>query len=136
MGKPFLPFEQLLAVLPAASRKLLPSAYQDLMTNPKSDVIDYYPENFETDLNGKKQEWEAVVLIPFIEENKLINAMKPCWEHLSEEEKHRNTHGPMYQYDYSEVNTGPVDSVNVSLPSIPNIYCTEKKVSRSDVSVL
>ena len=33
-----------------------------------SPVIDFYPDTFPTDLNGKKQEWEAVTLIPFIEE--------------------------------------------------------------------
>ena len=59
---------QLLAVLPAASKSHLPAAYHDLMTSEKSKVIDYYPPNFETDLNGKKQDWEAVVLIPFIDE--------------------------------------------------------------------
>lgn len=68
MGSPFLPFEQLLAVLPAASKELLPKAYHNLMLSPDSKLIEYYPENFETDLNGKKQEWEAVVLIPFIDE--------------------------------------------------------------------
>lgn len=57
-----------MAVLPAASKEHLPAAYHDLMTSPDSKVIDYYPINFETDLNGKKQEWEAVVLIPFIDE--------------------------------------------------------------------
>ena len=33
-----------------------------------SPIIDYYPTEFRTDLNGKQQEWEAVVLIPFIQE--------------------------------------------------------------------
>ena len=33
-----------------------------------SPIIDYYPKNFKTDLNGKQHEWEAVVLIPFIKE--------------------------------------------------------------------
>ncbi len=33
-----------------------------------SPIIDYYPTSFRTDLNGKQQEWEAVVLIPFIDE--------------------------------------------------------------------
>lgn len=33
-----------------------------------SEIIDYYPADFKTDLNGKQQEWEAVVLIPFIDE--------------------------------------------------------------------
>lgn len=38
------------------------------MTNPNSKIIEYYPNEFQTDLNGKRQEWEAVVLIPFIDE--------------------------------------------------------------------
>lgn len=54
--------------MPAASQSLLPMAYHELMTSNKSKIIDYYPNNFETDKNGKKQEWEAVVLIPFIDE--------------------------------------------------------------------
>ena len=39
-----------------------------LMVTDSSPVKDYYPVDFETDLNGKLQEWEAVVLIPFIDE--------------------------------------------------------------------
>lgn len=59
---------QLLAVLPAASKHLLPSPFHDLMTDEDSPIVHYYPVHFETDLNGKKNSWEAVVLIPFIDE--------------------------------------------------------------------
>lgn len=38
------------------------------MTQDTSPVIDFYPVDFHTDLNGKQQDWEAVVLIPFIDE--------------------------------------------------------------------
>ena len=38
------------------------------MTTDSSPVIDFYPIKFDTDLNGKQQDWEAVVLIPFIDE--------------------------------------------------------------------
>lgn len=38
------------------------------MTSEESPIIEYYPTEFKTDLNGKQQEWEAVVLIPFIDE--------------------------------------------------------------------
>ena len=38
------------------------------MLDENSPVIDFYPADFELDLNGKQQEWEAVVLIPFIDE--------------------------------------------------------------------
>ena len=72
LGTPFLPFEQLLAVVPAASRQLLPKPFQNLMIMEQSEIIEYYPVNFKTDLSGKQQEWEAVVLIPFIDEQKLL----------------------------------------------------------------
>lgn len=38
------------------------------MTDDYSLIKKYYPMDFQTDLNGKKQEWEAVVLVPFIDE--------------------------------------------------------------------
>ncbi|KAF5282795.1 hypothetical protein FQR65_LT02792 [Abscondita terminalis] len=101
LGEPFKPYEQLLAVLPAASKTLLPEPYHNLMTDEESLIKDYYPEDFKTDLNGKKQEWEAVVLIPFIDENILLKAMEPCNKLLNPEEKQRNSHGPMLVYEYT-----------------------------------
>ncbi|XP_072264021.1 5'-3' exoribonuclease 1 [Pyxicephalus adspersus] len=98
LGKPFMPFEQLLAVLPAASKDLLPQAYQSLMISQDSPIIDYYPQDFKTDLNGKQQEWEAVVLIPFIDETRLLEAMEPCNKRLTEEEKNRNRHSECFVY--------------------------------------
>ncbi|XP_015189014.1 PREDICTED: 5'-3' exoribonuclease 1 isoform X2 [Polistes dominula] len=102
LGEPFQPFQQLLAVLPPYSRKLLPEPLQSLLVEEESPIIDYYPSDFKTDLNGKKQDWEAVVLIPFIDEKLLTNAMKPYYEKLTEEERERNKHGPMYMYSYDK----------------------------------
>ena len=45
------------------------------MYDVNSPILDFYPTDFEQDLNGKKQEWEAVVKIPFIDENRLLKAM-------------------------------------------------------------
>ena len=59
------------------------------MCNDSSPIIDFYPEDFESDLNGKQQEWEAVVLIPFIDEKRLLEAMEPFMPHLSPDEKRR-----------------------------------------------
>ena len=57
------------------------------MVNEDSPVKDFYPVDFETDLNGKQMEWEAVVLIPFIDEVRLLQAMKPCSIYLNDEVK-------------------------------------------------
>ncbi|XP_002730377.1 5'-3' exoribonuclease 1-like [Saccoglossus kowalevskii] len=102
IGRPFKPFEQLLAVLPAASGELLPKPFQSLMIMDNSPIIEYYPVDFDTDLNGKQQDWEAVVLIPFIDEKCLLDAMAPLNNILTDEEKRRNSHGPHLLYTYDK----------------------------------
>lgn len=71
---------------------------QGLMVKETSPILEYYPPDFETDLNGKQQEWEAVVLIPFINEDRLLAAMATHLEGLSAEAKARNMHGPCVWY--------------------------------------
>lgn len=95
LSQPFQPFEQLLAVLPEASADCLPKPLQELMSSDpaKSMIHDFYPASFETDLNGKRNDWEAVVLIPFIEEKRLLDAIESKRNRLTREENLRNTHG-------------------------------------------
>ncbi|RVE42242.1 hypothetical protein evm_013101 [Chilo suppressalis] len=134
LGEPFKPFEQLLAVLPAASKHLLPAPFHDLMTDEDSPIVHYYPINFETDLNGKRNSWEAVVLIPFIDETNLLSAMTPCYERLTDEELKRNTHGPMLVYNWSPANQGTVNAPQY-FPPITNCYAIENKVWRNELDV-
>lgn len=60
VGKPFRPFEQLMGVFPAASRTHIPEAFQSLMIEETSEIIDFYPEDFHVDMNGKKVSGIAV----------------------------------------------------------------------------
>ncbi|OKL64303.1 5'-3' exoribonuclease 2 [Talaromyces atroroseus] len=92
-GKPFRPFEQLMGVLPASSNHAIPEIFHDLMSDPNSEIIDFYPEDFPVDLNGKKFAWQGVVLLPFIDENRLLAAMEKKYPHLSPDEQARNTVG-------------------------------------------
>ena len=93
LGQPFHPYEQLMGVLPDRSKKIVPTVYHELMTSPDSPIIDFYPRDFELDMNGKKMDWEAVVKIPFIDEKRLLAAMEPKNKLLSESEKTRNEFG-------------------------------------------
>ena len=92
-GKPFRPFEQLMGVLPAASRHTLPKVFHPLMTDEDSEIIEFYPEDFVVDLNGKKFAWQGVALLPWIDENKLLSAMQKVYPKLTTEEATRNSVG-------------------------------------------
>ncbi|KAF7558379.1 hypothetical protein G7046_g5785 [Stylonectria norvegica] len=84
------PFEQLMSVLPAGSRDALPEVFHDLMLNEDSEIIDFYPEDFEVDLNGKKMAWQGVALLPFIEMPRLLSAVQAKYPLLSPEDTARN----------------------------------------------
>ncbi|CUM55403.1 uncharacterized protein AC631_03249 [Debaryomyces fabryi] len=100
-SKPFKPFEQLMAVLPARSRKLMPLVYRPLMTDPHSPIIDFYPHEVDIDKNGKSAPWEAVVLLSFVDENRLIDALKPIEAQLSPEELKRNSIGKDIEFIFN-----------------------------------
>ncbi|XP_054164926.1 5'-3' exoribonuclease 1-like [Oppia nitens] len=132
MGRPFKPFEQLLAVLPAASKELLPKAYESLVTSPNSPLIDFYPEEFETDQNEKQQSWEAVVLIPFIDEKLLLDATKSVDKKLTADEARRNRHGPHLIFTYCEQSLPPYVSPNRSI--FPDIVVNHSQYVECDIN--
>lgn len=126
LGQPFKPFQQLMGVLPDRSKKIVPEAYHELMTSPESPIIDFYPRDFELDMNGKKMDWEAVVKIPFIEERRLLGAMATKDPLLTENEKARNSFGVSLKFTYSQ----DLDFIYPSslpgiFPDLPHCRCVE-----------
>ncbi|QLQ82024.1 hypothetical protein HG537_0G02780 [Torulaspora globosa] len=89
-GEPILPYEQLMSVLPAASGHTLPPIFRPLMSDPDSDIIDFYPTEFPIDMNGKKMSWQGIALLPFIESKRLLRVVRDQYRHLSDYEKSRN----------------------------------------------
>eukprot|EP00039_Didymoeca_costata_P013389 m.203123 g.203123 ORF g.203123 m.203123 type:complete len:1076 (+) comp15756_c1_seq1:222-3449(+) len=92
LGKPFSPFEQLMSVFPAASKFVLPPKFQELMEED-SPIAEFYPRTFQLDLNGKRRLWQAVVLLPFIDEAKLLKYVKPLEDELTGADFKRNSLG-------------------------------------------
>ncbi|XP_055042137.2 5'-3' exoribonuclease 2 [Misgurnus anguillicaudatus] len=91
--KPFKPLEQLMGVFPAASGNFLPTTWRALMSNPESSIIDFYPDDFAIDLNGKKYAWQGVALLPFVDERRLRAALEDVYPDLTSEEERRNSLG-------------------------------------------
>ncbi len=126
LDQPFRPFQQLMGVLPDRSKKIVPTVYWDLMTNPESPIIDFYPRDFELDMNGKKMEWEAVVKIPFIEEKRLLSAMAPKDAMLSDDETKRNEFGVSLSFSYApDKDFTYASSLPGVFPDLEHCHCVE-----------
>ncbi len=104
IGTPFPSLAQLLSVLPPQSADLLPPALGELMLHPSSPLIEYYPNDFTTDPNGKRQAWEAIVQVPFIDGKLLLNTVEQILEKdeekklLSPSERRRNRPGKVHYF--------------------------------------
>lgn len=130
-----------MGVFPAASSSHVPEPWAVLMSDPvsldmihishihfqarlysllihlqKSTIIDFYPEDFKIDLNGKKFAWQGVALLPFVDEKRLFKALEPYYSCLTEAE--------------SELNNLDLDQFFVII--FPSFFVTEKRNVRGD----
>lgn len=124
LSKPCLPFELLLAILPAESKELLPKAYHKLMTDPTSKLAEYF-------VNGI----ESYRLNRWIDDKKLIEAMNECNDDLTESEHKRNVHGPMLQYDYTPIDQGPLIDSPFGHVGTAHTFFIETPVARDEIHV-
>ncbi len=94
LGAPLDPFDQLMGCMPPSQAHHLPEPYRPLMLDPNSPIIDFYPNSFVVDMNGKRWPWEAVTLLPFIDSDRLIEATSNLDKsQLSRDELDRNSPG-------------------------------------------
>jgi 20S proteasome subunit beta 5 len=128
-GSPLSPFEQLLGCMPPSQAHHLPEPYRWLMLDPQSPIIDFYPKTFTVDMNGKRWPWEAVVLLPFIDSKRLLDASSTVdVSILSQDERDRNSKGTtvvmMHDPAHEEV-----------VPQIGSLDCFQTILSCNAISV-
>jgi 5'-3' exoribonuclease 2 len=118
-SKPFSPIEQLLAVLPSSSSHALPSECRWLMQDSSSPIIDLYNEDIPVDPNGKHLPWLWVLLLPFIDEQRISKAFELCEPLLSPESQVKNLFGKSVMFvDCSlTTTTGPAVTSSDSVAS-------------------
>lgn len=126
LGEPLKPFQQLMGCLPPASSILVPKPYRELMTSPESPIVGFYPVDFKVDMNGKKNPWEGVNLLPWIDVNLLKDSIaKYCPDSkLTKTERERNSRGKVYLYAHDLTCTETIDSPNkkIGLADITNCH--------------
>ncbi len=134
-SEPLRPFEQLMANLPPSSAELLPRPYQWLMKSSKSPILDFYPESFTVDMNGKRWPWEAVVLLPFIDSERLIKASRTYVTNnlLSQDENNRNQvkDAIVYSRDENMKVDVPALSGGLTFEALSECNIREEKLSAS-----
>ncbi|VWU49684.1 exonuclease, putative, partial [Hepatocystis sp. ex Piliocolobus tephrosceles] len=69
-GKPYSAYTHLISVLPQKDKNLLPDIYKNIYV--EDEVKSFFPEHVKIDPNGKKESWEYIVQLPFINCN-MIN---------------------------------------------------------------
>ena len=90
-------FIQLLCVLPPNSKDLLPPPLNSIFTTMKK----YYPDNFEVDYSGKRNEWEGIPLLPMLDVEKIEEVYNTLLSSVDLKEVKRNYRGKSYEYTYT-----------------------------------
>jgi len=90
------PFLQLLCVLPPTSKDLVPTPLDQIFSIKK-----YYPETFEIDYSGKRNEWEGIPMLPTLNLEDIENEYNTLLSKVDPKEVKRNYRGKSYVYTYS-----------------------------------
>ena len=92
-SEPFNPYQSLLFILPKESFNLVPECYKEIPTILK----EYFPDKIDIDYNGKQNEYESLLLLPVVDEEKMIEVEKKCRKLTTDEEK-ENKWGTSYLF--------------------------------------
>ena len=100
--RPSPPYLQLMCILPPSSSNLIPTPLSTLMSSSTSEIAKYYDLNPEIDLAGKRNEWEAVVILPKINYKVIKEYYSKNISKVDPKERNRNKLGHNWKYIRAE----------------------------------
>ena len=103
-SEPFKPYQSLLFILPQQSYNLLPKCYSDI----PSKVPEYFPEKIDIDYNGKTASYESLLLLPFLEDKKILE-LEETHRKLEPEEEKENNWGSSLLFKSNELNANELE---------------------------
>lgn len=110
--KPNEPFKQLLGILPPKSSHLLPQPLGKIL---ETDLSNYCPETFEIDYSGKREKWEAIILIPYMNKNEITKIYNKYKGKITNRDLERNVFKPSLKYVYDKSNEYYIRLKNVTI---------------------
>lgn len=122
--RPISPFVQLLGILPPQSKSLLPAALQPVF----SELKEYYPMDFKTDKNGKKAAWEALCLIPFVDIDRIEQAVRSKIDKVSSWEAERNAKDTIYIWQKESEKMETLDAHHKNMPQLHKLVLGTSKI--------
>lgn len=78
------------------------------MLEDDSEIADFYPRDFFVDIRGKGVAWMGEVILPIIDQDRLIKATNKLEHTLTDEERYRNRLGDTIQFTNQPTATNSV----------------------------
>lgn len=94
------PYEQLLCVLPPKSIRNIPRELHEIVKSPV--MKEFYPKDFDIDVEGKARDWQGVALLPFLDYTILhTEYMKDKYKKVRTQARNKEKIKKEYVYDDS-----------------------------------
>ena len=132
-SEPFNPYQSLLFILPKESFNLLPQCYQQIPQLLK----EYFPDKIDIDYNGKIAEYESLLLLPVLDEEKMLETEKNCRK-LTQEEEKENKWGTSYLFNKNDSQNNNINFIGYDIyqkkDNIKNTKSNEYGIAKCDFS--
>jgi 5'-3' exonuclease len=132
-SEPFNPYQSLLFILPKESFNLLPQCYQQIPQLLK----EYFPDKIDIDYNGKIAEYESLLLLPVLDEEKMLETEKNCRK-LTQEEEKENKWGTSYLFNKNDSQNNNINFIGYDIyqkkDNIKNTNSKEYGIAKCDFS--